>query len=293
MKATFKAVPKENCSLFRIEKQETNQEFDYPWHYHPEYELTFISNSQGVRYVGNNMENFSDRDLVLLGSNLPHCWINSGQDEFAKAIVIFLNEDFINWLNNGQFPHIVELFKNSSKGIKFSKEVASNNEKRLTRMLEADPFEKFIILMQMLNDLASQNNFDFLTQNGFSYELNLSNNERINAVYQFVSKNFGRKISLSEVAAHVNMSNEYFSRFFSKTMMKSFFTFLNEYRINRACKLLIETDKSINDICYKSGFESIPFFYRQFKKFKSSQPKSFRQQYQKAFVETSNKLKRI
>jgi len=77
MKAAFKPVPKENAALFRIEKQETDQEFDYPWHYHPEYELTFISNSHGVRYVGNNLENYFDHDLVLLGSNLPHCWINS------------------------------------------------------------------------------------------------------------------------------------------------------------------------------------------------------------------------
>ncbi|MBA4168619.1 MAG: helix-turn-helix transcriptional regulator, partial [Chitinophagaceae bacterium] len=84
------------------------------------------------------------------------------------------------------------------------------------------------------------------------------------------------------VAGHVNMSEEHFSRFFSKTMMKSFFTFLNEYRINRACKLLIETDKLINEICYKSGFESIPFFYRQFKRFKNCQPKTYRINYRKA-----------
>jgi len=66
--------------------------------------------------------------------------------------------------------------------------------------------------------------------------------------------------------------------------MKSFFTFLNEYRISRACKLLIETDKQINEICYISGFESIPFFYRQFKKFKNCQPNAYRVNYQKALL---------
>jgi YesN/AraC family two-component response regulator len=65
-------------------------------------------------------------------------------------------------------------------------------------------------------------------------------------------------------------------------MKKSFFEFLNEYKINRACKLLIETDKQISEICYAAGFESIPFFYRQFKKFKCCQPKSYRVNYQKA-----------
>ncbi len=64
-------------------------------------------------------------------------------------------------------------------------------------------------------------------------------------------------------------------------MKKSFFEFLNEYKINRACKLLIETDKQVSEICYASGFESIPFFYRQFKKFKSCQPKTYQLNYQK------------
>jgi AraC-like DNA-binding protein len=77
------------------------------------------------------------------------------------------------------------------------------------------------------------------------------------------------------------MTEEYFSRYFSKTMKKPFFEFLNEYKINRACKLLIETDKQISEICYASGFESIPFFYRQFKKFKDCQPKTYRMNYQK------------
>ena len=91
-----------------------------------------------------------------------------------------------------------------------------------------------------------------------------------------------KKISLEDIAKEVNMSEEYFSRYFSKIMKKSFFEFLNEYKINRACRLLIETDKSINEICYKSGFESIPFFYRQFKKFKHCQPKAYRLNYNKA-----------
>jgi AraC-like DNA-binding protein len=78
------------------------------------------------------------------------------------------------------------------------------------------------------------------------------------------------------------MSEEYFSRFFSKSLMKSFFTFLNEYRINRACKLLIETERQVSEICYQVGYESIPFFYRQFKKIKNMPPQSYRVKYQNA-----------
>ncbi len=235
---------------------------------------------RGVRYVGNNIENFYENDLVLLGSNLPHCWINSSdQPEPSKAVVIYLNKDLVKWLGEEPFNGINALFGKSSQGIRFHPSVALKVKSKLYDLLNADPFEKYITLLQVLKELSVTTEFQLLSQLGFSYELNSVNNERINYVYDFVRKNHHRKITLAEVASEVSMSEEYFSRFFSKTMMKSFFTFLNEFRINRACKLLIETDRQVSDICYQVGYESIPFFYRQFKKVKQIPPQSYRSQF--------------
>jgi AraC-like DNA-binding protein len=280
MKPALKSVSLMDSRSFKVIKQENKQEFDFPWHYHPEFELTYISNSQGIRYVGNNIENFYENDLVLLGSNLPHCWINSGdQEETSRAVVVYLDKDLVKWLSDEQFSSIHALFGKSNQGIKFSNSVALKLRSKLYDLLNTDPFEKYITLLQILQELSVTHDFQLLSQQGFSYELNYANNERINAVYEFVRKNYHKKITLSDVATHVNMSEEYFSRFFSKSLMKSFFTLLNEYRINRACKLLIETDKQISEICYKVGFESIPFFYRQFKKVKNCPPQSYRMKY--------------
>jgi AraC-like DNA-binding protein len=280
MKPTYKSVSLIDSKSFKVIRQDNKQEFDFPWHYHPEFELTFISNSQGIRYVGNNIENFYENDLVLLGSNLPHCWINtSDQEEASRAVVIYLNKDLVKWLTDEQFSGISALFEKSNQGIKFSHSVALKIKATLYELFSADPFEKYIILLQILNELSVTTEFHLLSQMGFAYELNHTNNERINAVYQFVRKNYQNKITLSAVATHVNMSEEYFSRFFSKSLLKSFFTFLNEYRINRACKSLIETDKQVSEICYSAGFESIPFFYRQFKKIKNCPPQAYRLKY--------------
>jgi AraC-like DNA-binding protein len=280
MKPAYKSVSLMDSATFKVIRQENKQEFEFPWHYHPEFELTYISNSQGLRYVGNHIENFYENDLVLLGSNLPHCWINSDdQAETSKAVVIYLNEDLVKWLSDDQFNGIKSLFGKSNQGIKFKNSVALKIKPKLDRLLESDPFEKYITLLQILQELSVTTEFDLLSQMGFSYELNSANNERINAVYEFVRNNYHKKISLADVAARVNMSEEYFSRFFSKSLMKSFFTFLNEYRINRACKLLIETEKQVTEICYQVGYESIPFFYRQFKKIKNMPPQTYRAQY--------------
>jgi AraC-like DNA-binding protein len=280
MKPAYKSVSLMDSATFKVIRQENKQEFEFPWHYHPEFELTYISNSQGLRYVGNHIENFYENDLVLLGSNLPHCWINSDdQAETSKAVVIYLNEDLVKWLSDDQFNGVKSLFCKSNQGIKFKNSVALKIKPKLDRLLESDPFEKYITLLQILQELSVTTEFDLLSQIGFSYELNSANNERINAVYEFVRNNYHKKISLADVAARVNMSEEYFSRFFSKSLMKSFFTFLNEYRINRACKLLIETEKQVTEICYQVGYESIPFFYRQFKKIKNMPPQTYRAQY--------------
>src|SRR5690606_10165102 len=106
--------------------------------------------------------------------------------------------------------------------------------------------------------------------------------DRINTIYKYISMHYRGKITLDDIADQVCMSPKYFSRFFSKVMQKPFSEFLNEYRISKACKLLINKDNQISDICYDSGFEIILFFYRQFKKFKGCQPKVYRQNYLKA-----------
>jgi len=284
MKAHYKHIPAIESKLFKSVIQNNSKEFDYPWHYHPEFELTYILSSQGVRYVGNSMENYFEEDLVLIGSNMPHCWIKSeDQQSSSRAIVIYLKEDFLDntWMQSYEFEAIHQLLKLSGKGIKFDKEVALAVREKLFELLTLPPLEKLLLLLQILQDLARTAKFHLLCEQGFTYELNTTNNERINIVYKYIEKNYREKISLADIAAQVNMNEEYFSRFFSNIMNKSFFEFLNEYKINRACKLLIETDKQVSEICYAAGYESIPFFYRQFKKFKNCQPKSYRLKYQK------------
>jgi AraC-like DNA-binding protein/quercetin dioxygenase-like cupin family protein len=286
MRPHYKPIPADESKLFQAVVQENEKEFEYPWHYHPEYELTYILKSHGVRYVGNSIENFFDDDLVLVGSNLPHCWINAAdQQQPANAIVVYLKQEFVDktWMESYEFEPIHKLLALSNRGIKFDKSVALRLKEKCFELHKLPPLEKLILLLQILQELAHTTEYHFLCEQGFSYELNHGHNERVNIVYKYIEKNYQNKISLAGIASQLNMSEEYFSRFFSKIMKKSFFEFLNEYKINRACKLLIETDKQISEICYASGFESVPFFYRQFKKFKNCQPKHYRQNYQKAF----------
>jgi len=284
MKAKFEALWTLETNSFNASIQEKRQ-FDVPLHYHPEYELTYILQSRGTRYVGNSFEPFKENDLVLLGPDLPHCWKNNvRQKGMAKAIVIHWDKNFLgrDWVECKEFDAIKKMFHHSKRGVKFKSAAATEFKNNLIHLTRLSPFERLISFLQILQSLAATSDHTVFCSEDFTYDLNYVDNGRVNIAYQYVKKNFANKIALADVAKQVNMGEESFSRFFSRVVRKPFFYFLNEHRINHACRLLQETDKNVAQICFTSGFESLPFFFRQFKKMKNCTPKKYRFMYKQA-----------
>ena len=277
-------LPSENNSFKAFIQHK--QEFDYPFHYHPELELTCILSSTGVRYVGNQFENFKENDLILLGPNLPHCWKNTlPQHEYASAVVIQWNIDLLgsDWLSRKEFEGIKKLFSLSNRGIKFSTQLALEIKPQLIALVEEQTgFNKMMTLVQILHKLSISKDYQLLCDADFTNNIQSRDNERLNIIYNYLKEHYREKITLSQIASLVHMADESFSRFFSKLMKKSFFSFLNEYRINIACSLLIETDLQISQVCEQSGYESESFFYRQFKRIKKCSPQLYRNEFRMA-----------
>jgi len=292
VKAVFESISTQPSSSLKAFYQEKD-EFDSPWHFHPQFELTYILQSSGLRYVGNSIENFEDGDFVLLGPNLPHCWKNVGvQAGTAQAIVIQWNFDMLgkDWLDNPEFAGIKKMLMLSEKGIRFDKSVAAKVKPGLIKMLKADSFEKLMYFLNLLKHLSEQAGIKTLCDQNFALNIESQQSNRINSVYQYVKQHFGSKIRLEDIAGHLNMTEENFSRFFSRVMKKNFFTFLNEFRLNIACKLLIESDVQVKQVCYACGYETLPFFYRQFKRYKQISPLQFRLKYHKMDNKVNDKI---
>jgi AraC-like DNA-binding protein len=249
-----------------------------PLHYHPNYEMNFVIKGLGTRYVGNNIEQFEEGDLILLAPNIPHCWKNVDKEQQPYAsLVIQWKEDFLGdgWSDISEFENIKRLLKLSNKGIKFDKYIGNEIKNKQSELLMLPPFEKLLLLLQLLNDLGKTNEFQILSDEELSFHNNISNT-RIDKVSQFIKEKYSEKITLARVAELVNMSEGAFSRFFSQTTKKPFFTFLNEYRIKMACKLLSETDMHADEVGYACGYECLQFFYRQFAKYAKCSPQLFR-----------------
>lgn len=281
MKAQFEAFQPLPESSFRIFGYEV-AEFDAPWHYHPEYELTVILHSEGIRYVGNSMESFEAGDLVLLGPDLPHCWKNTPDSPGpASSIVVQWPAGFMGdgWQDVEEFKSVKRLLQLARQGIRFDQEVSARVKPMLAEMLEMQPFPRLIKFLEVLETLAAVKNIHFLCEQGFAYPLNYEDNQRINTVYNYIREHYSERITLATLSGLVCMSEEAFSRFFSRIMQKPLFTFLNEYRINMASKMLIETDMQVAEISFACGYESPPFFFRQFRKFGGITPAAYRKQF--------------
>lgn len=255
------------------------QDYETPWHFHPQHELTYIEESTGTKLVGDFVGPYEPGELVLLRSNLPHCWKNvSNKNITSKSIVI-------QW-NKGVFPNVPELetvftlLRSAAKGIVFDKVQTKLLLPQIQKLPHLQGHELYIHLLQLLIQL-SDCTYQTLSKISFINDLPTIYASRMSTIHDFVLKNYSQKVYLKEVANLVNMPEQSFSRYFGKMMGRPFFTFLNEYRINIAVRMLLDCDNSVSEIGYACGYESLPFFYKQFHKFKGDTPLVYRKNHRK------------
>ena len=254
-------------------------DFDFPIHFHPEYELNFISNGKGVRrIVGDSMEEIDDIELVLVGPNLVHGWeLHHCNNKEIHEITIQFHDDLFGskMLSRRIFKPIKDMFDRSNYGIVFSKKISLELNERIKAISKIDSIDYFMELISILQDLANSRNQKLLST--FSSQNRLfENSDKLKRVYEYIQENFNHKITLSEISEIINVSPVSFNRFIKKRTGKTFIEYTNDTRISYATRWLIETDLSISEIAFKCGFNNIANFNRVFKKVKDCTPSEFR-----------------
>ncbi|UJH68774.1 AraC family transcriptional regulator [Allomuricauda sp. SCSIO 65647] len=251
------------------------------WHYHPELELVLIEKSSGTRFIGDSIQKFEAGEVVLLGKNLPHMWLNDevyikSGNLIAEAIAIHFNEDFFgaSFFERPEFAKISKLIKRADRGLKFNK-VDEDLKNMIRKLLKKDSFSRAIALLEILHRLASHKNHESLSSLGYINSFVAEENDRLHKIHEYVFNNFKKVINANEVAQEIGMNASAFSRFFKKNHRKTFTKYLNEIRVGYACKLLLESQSKITAIAYESGFNNISNFNRQFKACKQMTPKEY------------------
>ncbi|ULT41053.1 AraC family transcriptional regulator [Niabella defluvii] len=102
-------------------------------------------------------------------------------------------------------------------------------------------------------------------------------------MYDYIMQHYHSDIPLENVAAVSHMTPQAFCRYFKKQTGHTFVGFLNEVRINEACKKLTAADfESVSTVAYTSGFNSITNFNRVFKSVTGKSPLEYLKEYREA-----------
>jgi AraC-like DNA-binding protein len=272
-------TPGDCFTIFSREKKK----FDFPLHYHDEYELNLILNAKGAkRVVGGHIEVIDDLELVLVGPNVYHAWFtHQCQSEAITEITIQFHKDLFDdkFLRRNQLSFVKNMIERSQRGILFSQETVSALKDRIQSLSKKSGFDSVLELLSVLHDLSISRNMKTLSDSSFSNEQFHYNSRRIEKVFEYMNAHYNMQITLAEVAKIANMPEASFSRFIKKRTGKTFIDSLNEIRLGHASRMLIDTTNTISEIAYKCGFNNISNFNRIFKRKKFCIPKDFRETY--------------
>lgn len=287
VKPKFEKVPFVSSSF--LIKEEIFTSFDVPWHIHPEFELIYIQSGQGKKHIGNIIDDLEKEELMLIGPNLPHYWYGnrsteSNTKEEISQIVIQFSIDFLgkDFFELPPFVKILQLLKRAYLGLCFQGETRTLAGQKMQSILQMNGFEQTIELLNLLNRLSVSQEFKSISCIGFGEIMNEVDSSRMNKIYQYIMDHFMEQVSLNQIATFSNMTPQAFCKYFKIRTKKTFSCFLNEVRISYACRLLMENNLSVLQICYESGFNNLSNFNRQFKRINKMTPIEYKKSVQVA-----------
>lgn len=285
MRSIREITPIKNDDPFVVLKHK-NALFDYPLHFHNEYELNLITDFKGSRTVGDSTEKIEGSDLTLLGPELKHVWKSDSVISKAAVITLQFQEHFLysKIMSYSVSKDIKKLLELSKRGISFSNPTKEIIHKKMKLITGNDTFKSFLIFLEILHILSTSNDVKILSSPQSANYNEKRESRRVSLIMNYVKNNYKIPIKLSKVAEMVNMSESAFSHYFKKRTGISFTNYLMDYRLGVVTKYLTETNMPINEVCYEAGFNSLSNFNRAFKKKHNMSPKEFKHNYEKEIL---------
>jgi len=273
-------IPKNTEEAFRVQVDDLPHLYNH-LHQHPEIQLTLIKESHGTLVAGDYVGPFHAGDVFIIGSNQPHVFRNE-ENYFKKksrsiTITIFFDETTLGqsfWLLP-ESKQALQFIKTSSVGYRISGKKKKILTEKLSLIAQTEGIHKLILFLEILKQLISKKEMHPLSKSIIQRNIKSYDGNRLNKVIEFTFKEYHRTITLKEVASQANLTPEAFCKYFKTRTSKTYISFLNEIRINQACRLLTE-DISVSEICYNCGFSNLSNFNRIFKKLKKISPLEYR-----------------
>jgi AraC-like DNA-binding protein len=259
---------------------------DHTWHYHPEFELTWVARSHGTRFIGDNIEPYQAGDVVLLGPNLPHCWhseTDANQQGPEVVVLQFSPATFGgDLLDLPEFEAVKRLFRASKCGLHVEGETAILVQNQIRSLFEKKGMARLLCLLDILRSLSeSEHDLRYLASTDYHITNDITeiNRQRIEQIHRHVRQNLDGEINQAEVAKLICLTPPAFSRFFRRATGQTFVGFVNILRINEVCRLMTQSNECITNIAMNCGYNNIANFNRQFLALKGMNPSQFRERH--------------
>ena len=258
--------------------------FGFHWHYHPEFEISFVKHGHGTRMVGDSVEEFYEGDLLFLGSDLPHTLVSDEMMEGDMEVVVvqFPREILeARSLEIVELSAIGELIRRGNRGLCFDSSASQHIGPKLERLPSLEGFARYHGLLDILNDLSEASSRS-LASMAYNPNKSFESERRIGRVCQYIHTHFAEEVSVEDLASLANMNKSSFCRYFKKMTGKTAIEYVNDLRIGKACQLILK-DLSVAQVAFESGFNSLTHFHRCFVERKQASPL----QYKKHFAHTN------
>jgi len=252
------------------------------WHFHDEYELHLITSTSGKAFVGDWIGPFQPGHMVLCGPRLPHNWISYDLPEGGVAerdlVIQFAHEPIAQAA--AILPELAEalpLLERARHGVEFFGMSERGREHWLS-VKHSRGLARFAAFCDFLADLTRCTDYRLLSDVQMQGKDDDAGLAQINVIVDRITGGLAEPLMASTVAAELGMSESRFSRFFRRATGNTFTDFVNLVRVNRACQLLMDTDRQVTRICYDVGFNNVANFNRRFREIKGMTPSEFRHQ---------------
>jgi AraC-like DNA-binding protein len=280
MKPSFELVQTGDTTSVKV-KTYTRGSLNVPLHYHPEHEMVLVVSGRGKVIVADVAASFAAGDLLLIGGNVPHLYVDdeatTTKRKIKVVVIQFKEKLFDSLLQIPEFYRTGKFLAQMRQGVKVSR--LNGLEKHLTSLVHKRGVDKFNTLLYILDNIVRKGRYQVIAQAPGSDSGVQLYSQRLRDVYSIVQKNYTRDISVDEVAGQVHLSKTSFCRFLKKEAGKTFTELLNEERIKYACALLRETTLTVTQVSYQSGFNNPSHFFRQFRKLQKVSPNIYKQRF--------------
>ncbi|MDP4264317.1 MAG: AraC family transcriptional regulator [Bacteroidota bacterium] len=279
MKALLEKVSIAGQSAIKV-RTYTKYRLDVPYHYHPEFEIVYILEGKGKVMIGNASDDFRKNDLYIIGSSIPHLFVNTyfrnrKLESKTKLLVVQFRKTLVEpLLHIPEFNSLSPFIKKIDLGVKIS--TGSKLSRQLLRLKNVHAVRRFNALVALIDAVARNPKQQTIAALPRKESHSRPALQRIQTIRAFMLENYHRAISIDELAAHVHLTKTSLCRFMKVNMRSTFSQLLNEVRIEHACSLLEETGDTIQKISLEAGYNNLAYFYRQFQKLKNCSPNSYK-----------------